>query len=100
MSFHTKAPIGFDVTATHTIGIYASRVLTVFNLGTNYASAEFNFVPNGAKVVKIHDIIKTASCDSVTTSCRGMEEGGAASRCACCAIPNKTLTQRPAARWI
>ena len=62
--FHTKAPIGFDVTATHTIGIYASRVLTVFNLGTNYASAEFNFVPNGAKVVKIHDIIKTASCDS------------------------------------
>ena len=62
--FHTKAPIGFDVTATHTIGIYASRVLTVFNLGTNYASAEFNFVPNGAKVVKIHDIIKTASCNS------------------------------------
>jgi OmcA/MtrC family decaheme c-type cytochrome len=62
--FHTKAPLGFDVTATHTIGIYASRVLTVFNLGTNYASAEFNFVPNGAKVVKIHDIIKTASCDS------------------------------------
>jgi OmcA/MtrC family decaheme c-type cytochrome len=62
--FHTKAPSGFDATATHTIGIYASRVLTAFNLGTDYASAEFNFVPNGAKVVKIHDIIKTASCNS------------------------------------
>ena len=62
--FHTKAPSGFDATATHTIGIYASRVLTVYNLGTNYASAEFNFVPNGAKVTKIHDIIKTASCNS------------------------------------
>ena len=45
--FHSKAPSGFDATATHTIGIYASRVLTVYNLGTNYASAVFNFVPNG-----------------------------------------------------
>ena len=62
--FHTKAPAGFDATATHTIGIYASRVLTAYNLGTNYASAEFNFVPNGAKVTKIHDVIKTASCDT------------------------------------
>jgi OmcA/MtrC family decaheme c-type cytochrome len=62
--FHTKAPAGFDTTATHTIGIYASRVLTDFNLGTNYASTEFNFVPNGAKVTKVHDVIKTASCNS------------------------------------
>jgi OmcA/MtrC family decaheme c-type cytochrome len=62
--FHTKAPIGFDTTATHTIGIYASRVLTTFDLGTNYASAVFNFVPNGAKVTKVHDIIKTASCNT------------------------------------
>jgi len=62
--FNTKAPSGFDATATHTIGIYASRVLTNYNLGTNYASAEFNFVPNGAQVTKVHDIIKTASCNS------------------------------------
>jgi len=62
--FQTKAPAGFDITATHTIGIYASRVLTAYNLGTNYASAEFNFVPNGSKVTKIHDLIKTSSCNS------------------------------------
>jgi OmcA/MtrC family decaheme c-type cytochrome len=62
--FHTKAPTGFDTTATHTIGIYASRVLTDFDLGTSYASAVFNFVPNGAKVTKVHDIIKTASCNT------------------------------------
>ena len=36
--FETKAPSGYDVTATHTIGIYGSRNLTVYNLGTNYAS--------------------------------------------------------------
>ena len=33
-------------------------------MGTNYASAEFNFVPNGAKVTKVHEIIKTASCNA------------------------------------
>lgn len=61
--FHTKAPSGFDATATHTIGVYGSRSLTVYNLGTNYASATYNFVPNGAKVTHIHDIIETASCN-------------------------------------
>src|SRR5579859_5747485 len=53
--FKTKAPSGFDQTATHTIGIYGSRNLTVYNLGTNYASATFNFVPNGSPVVAIHE---------------------------------------------
>ncbi|HLX46371.1 MAG TPA: OmcA/MtrC family decaheme c-type cytochrome [Bryobacteraceae bacterium] len=63
-TFHTKAPTGFDATATHTIGIYGSRNLTVYNLGTNYASATFNFVPNGAKVTHVRDVIETASCNS------------------------------------
>ena len=62
--FHTKAPSGFDATATHTIGIYGSRNLTAYNLGTNYASTTYNFVPNGAKVTHIHDIIETASCNA------------------------------------
>ncbi|PWU03118.1 MAG: hypothetical protein C5B51_19505 [Terriglobia bacterium] len=60
----TKAPAGFDASATHTIGIYATRTLTDYNLGTNYASATFNFVPNGANVTKVHDIVRTASCNS------------------------------------
>ena len=63
-TFHTRAPSGFDATATHTIGIYGSRNLTVFNLGTNYASTTFNFVPNGAPVTRTHDVIKTASCNA------------------------------------
>jgi OmcA/MtrC family decaheme c-type cytochrome len=63
-TFHTVAPSGFDTTATHTIGIYGSRNLTVYNLGTNYASASYNFVPNGSKVTHVHDIIETASCNA------------------------------------
>ena len=63
-TFHTRAPSGFDVTATHTIGIYGSRDLTIYNLGTDYASTTFNFVPNGAAVTHTRDIIETASCNA------------------------------------
>ncbi len=62
--FHTKAPSGYDATATHTIGIYGSRNLTVYNLGTNYASVTYNFVPNGSKITHIKDEINTANCNS------------------------------------
>ena len=62
--FHTRAPAGFDAGATHTIGIYGSRDLTEFDLGTNYDSATYDFVPNGDSVTKTHDIIRTASCNS------------------------------------
>jgi OmcA/MtrC family decaheme c-type cytochrome len=62
-TFKTKAT-GFDPAATNTIGIYGSRNLTVYNLGTNYASTTFNFVPNGAPVVTTRDVIRDASCNS------------------------------------
>ena len=62
-AFSTRAPTGFDPTTTHTIGIYASRDLTEFDLGTNYASATFNFVPNGSAVTLVRDVIRTPSCD-------------------------------------
>jgi OmcA/MtrC family decaheme c-type cytochrome len=61
--FTAKAPSGFDATATHTIGIYGSRDLTEFDLGTNYASAVFNFVPNGSAVTVVRDVIRTVSCN-------------------------------------
>jgi OmcA/MtrC family decaheme c-type cytochrome len=61
-TYNTKAT-GFEPTATNTIGIYGSRNLTTYNLGTDYASTTFNFVPNGSKVVTTRDVIRTASCD-------------------------------------
>jgi len=62
-TFTNKAPKGFDPAATHTIGIYASRDLSEFDLGTDYASATFNFVPNGATVTTVRDVIRTQSCN-------------------------------------
>src|SRR5215471_12235104 len=62
-TFSTHAPSNFDQTTTHTIGIYGSRDLTEFDLGTDYASTTFNFVPNGSPVTLVRDVIRTQSCD-------------------------------------
>jgi OmcA/MtrC family decaheme c-type cytochrome len=58
------APTGFDTTVTTTIGISGIRDLTSFNLGTSYAGATYNFVPNGSAVTVTRDVIKTGSCNS------------------------------------
>lgn len=62
-TFGTRAPSGFDATATHTIGIYSSRNLTEFDLGTQYDDATFNFVPNGSAVKNVRDVVRTENCN-------------------------------------
>ena len=62
-TFHTKAPAGYVVSATHSIGVYSSRNLTDFDLGTSYADNVFTFVPNGTAVATTRDVIKTESCN-------------------------------------
>jgi OmcA/MtrC family decaheme c-type cytochrome len=62
-TFKTKAPAGFDPTATHRIGIYGSRNLTEWDLGTNYASTTFDFVPAGGTPAP-RDIVRTPDCNA------------------------------------
>lgn len=62
-TFSTHAPSGFDQSTTHTIGVYGSRDLTEFDLGTNYTSATLNFVPNASPVTLVRDVIRTQSCN-------------------------------------
>ncbi len=61
-TFKTLAA-GFDPTATQTIGIYGTRTLTTYGLNNDPASATFNFVPNGSKVVTTRDVVRDTSCD-------------------------------------
>jgi len=58
-----KLPSGYEKTATHSVGVYGSRNLTEFDLGTNYASDVFTFVPDGSAVKNTRDIIATKSCN-------------------------------------
>ncbi|MBI2680867.1 MAG: OmcA/MtrC family decaheme c-type cytochrome [Candidatus Solibacter usitatus] len=62
-TFHTKAPATIDRNATHSIGVYSSRNLTEFDLGTSFDDNVFNFVPNGTPVVTTRDVVRTTSCN-------------------------------------
>ncbi len=52
----------YDATATHRLGVYGSRNLTDFDLGTNYDSEIFDFVPAGGTPAP-RDVVRTASCN-------------------------------------
>ncbi len=52
----------FDPTATHRIGLYGNRNLSEFDLGTNYDSDTYDFVPGGGAPAP-RDVIRTASCN-------------------------------------
>lgn len=90
-TFKTRAPSGFDASATHTIGVYGNRNLNEFNLGINYASTTFNFVPNGGQVAVVRDVIRTESCNR----CHGQLSFHGGSRrgielCVLCHTPQTT----------
>ncbi len=61
-TFANKLPKTYDPTLTHRVGMYGSRNLTEFDLGTNYASAVYDWVPAGGTPAP-REVIKTASCD-------------------------------------
>ncbi len=90
-TFGTKAPANFESRSTHTIGVYSSRNLVAFDLGTNFASTTFDFIPSGGTVTTVRDVIKSASCNR----CHGeINAHGGARRgiemCVLCHTPQTT----------
>ena len=63
--FGTAVPAGYDATATTTLGIYATRDLITPGVSDKnyYANVEQDFVPNGATVSQVWDMIDTNSCN-------------------------------------
>jgi OmcA/MtrC family decaheme c-type cytochrome len=53
----------WDKTATHRIGIYGSRNLTEFDLGTNYDDETITWVPAGGTATNVRDIVRTQTCN-------------------------------------
>jgi OmcA/MtrC family decaheme c-type cytochrome len=62
-TFKATAPVGFDPTLTNRIGIYGSRNLTEWDLGTADASVTYDFVPNGSKPTP-RQVVMQADCNS------------------------------------
>ena len=61
-TFKTKAPANFDPTATNRVAVYGSRNLTEFDLGTNYATGTFDFVPGGGTPAP-RDVVRDTDCN-------------------------------------
>jgi OmcA/MtrC family decaheme c-type cytochrome len=90
-TFGTRAPVGFDKSATHTIGAYGSRDLSLFNLGVDYASTTFNFVPDGSAVATTRDVVHTTGCNNChdQLSAHGGSRRGV-EMCVLCHTPQST----------
>lgn len=58
-----RLPAGYEKDATHSIAVYGSRNLAEFEMGTNYATDIYTFVPAGTPVVKVRNVFDTASCN-------------------------------------
>ncbi|HKE21570.1 MAG TPA: OmcA/MtrC family decaheme c-type cytochrome [Bryobacteraceae bacterium] len=63
-TFNTNVPASFDPTATHRVGIYGSRNLTQWDLGTNYGDVTFDWVPAGNGLnPQPRDVVRTPDCN-------------------------------------
>jgi len=64
-TFGTELPTGYDMTVTHTLGIYASRDLNDTPLETTqYDNVEFDFVPDGSAVTDTWQGMLDTTCNS------------------------------------
>ncbi len=61
--FGTVLPEGYDIDATHTLGVYAVRNLSEFDLGTYVANELDHFVPSGSSEPMPRDIVTTETCN-------------------------------------
>ncbi|MGA9574645.1 MAG: hypothetical protein WBS20_11940, partial [Lysobacterales bacterium] len=61
--FGTVLPEGYDQDATTTLGAYASRNLSEFELGTYYDNVLDHFVPSGTSEPMPRDIVTTETCN-------------------------------------
>jgi OmcA/MtrC family decaheme c-type cytochrome len=63
-TFRTRAPSNIDRGATHSIGVFGSRNLSEFGLGTDYDDFVYHFIPNGGEVTQKRDIVTNESCNT------------------------------------
>jgi len=63
-TFKTALPAGYDQTITTTLGIYATRDTSDIVGKDYYANVEYDFVPNGAPVTAVWDMISNSACNT------------------------------------
>jgi OmcA/MtrC family decaheme c-type cytochrome len=62
-TFGRALPANYDTTVTHTVVLYGNRNLSEFDLGTQYSNVEYHWVPSGAAVTQVRDVVRTETCN-------------------------------------
>lgn len=62
-NFTTKLPANYEKDVTTSIGGQVSRNLSEFSMPNSVDNDVYNWVPNGAQVTEIRDVVKTATCN-------------------------------------
>ncbi len=83
------ATAAFDPHATHTIGIWANRDLSSFNMASiiNQTSAVYSWVPDGSAVTVTRDVIRTQSCNKCHDPLQAHDERKGIGLCVICHQP-------------
>jgi OmcA/MtrC family decaheme c-type cytochrome len=91
-TFKSKAPAGFDKHATHSIGMWAARDLSEFDLDSikNQASDVYTWVPDGSAVTVTRDVIRTESCNKCHDPLQAHDERRGINLCVMCHTPQTT----------
>ncbi len=63
-TFRTALPAGYDATVTTTLGIYATRNMAGIQDKNYYANVEQDFVPDGAPVTEVWDMMGNGACNT------------------------------------
>jgi OmcA/MtrC family decaheme c-type cytochrome len=95
-TFKTKAPAGFDASATHAIGVSVNRNLTEFmtyDEWSEVANDVFNFVPNGAAVPVARSVVTTDACNNCHNPLIG--HGGSRLKVELCILCHTPQTVNP-----
>ncbi|UCF37581.1 MAG: OmcA/MtrC family decaheme c-type cytochrome [Acidobacteriota bacterium] len=61
-TYGTKLPAGYDMDATHSIGWYAQRDLSDWDLPSAVSDGVLTFVPSGGEVETIRSIVSNEAC--------------------------------------
>ena len=85
----SAAAASFDRHATHSIGMWANRDLSAFNLTSiiNQDSEVYTWVPDGSPVTVTRDVIRTASCNKCHDPLQMHDERKKIELCVICHTP-------------
>lgn len=92
-TFAATAPSSIDRTATHTVGLYATRNLSAFGLSNAFSDAVLSFVPDGSAVKTVREVVKTEACNQCHNPMFG--HGGARNIVQICILCHTPQTTDP-----